>query len=230
LRQASMNIVPSLIGIGAIFGIQLLVSLFAAYFFPTQITSLISLYLFIFVISGIVYTSGIFQELNSAERGYAFLTLPVSTLEKMLGSWLLSSPLFILVYFLLISLIYGLSTLVAHDMSSFTALFSQRTGNAIGGYLIAQTIFFLGACTFKKNSLLKTLLSLFLIGVGLSICMAICAWFLFRGGIGTGGTFTWGVADFSGAGFNKTVHNIFLALLAPFLLLVSYFKLKEREV
>ncbi len=226
LRQASLNMSTFLVGIAAIFGILLLISLLTAYWRPQGISGLPILYLIVFFLSGIVHTSRTFQELNSQEKAYSFLTLPASTLEKMLGSWLLSSPLFIFTYGLFTLLVYGLAVLVARNPDALGALCNAHTLRSIGIYLVVQTIFFLGACTFKKNNLLKTLLALFLFGVCVMVFVLTSSLLLARG-ISFDFSFNSEDIDFGPA---KIIHRLFLALLGPFMLLVSYFKLKEREV
>ena len=229
LRQASMNFTPFFIGIGGIFGILLIIAILTAHFNPNDFGNIFPLGMVIFFASGFIFTSGVFSELNSSGKSYSFLTLPVSSLEKIIGSWLLTSPVYIIVYNLLLAIIYFISTISAGIETSTESFFGTSFLNIVAIYAVLQTIFFLGACAFKNYNFLKTLLSIFLFFVILASFAGSLAGILFQG------HFDGVNMDFDNDSsleyfISKTVPSIFWYGLAPFLLIVSYFKLKEREV
>jgi len=226
-RQALLNIPTLLIGAGAVFGCLLLITLLVAYFNPDDIQNLVALYLVVLFVSGFIFTSRIFSELNQPSTGYAFLTLPASPLEKLLGSWLVSSPVYVAVYVLITFIIYTLGCLIARSPEMIGPFYPEMA-HAIGSFMVLQTIFFLGAITFRKNNMLKTLFALFVFGVILAAFTGISVFIAFEG--------TWQNEDFPLSSISlfedasKVLPFLFEVALGPFLLIVSYFKLKEREV
>jgi hypothetical protein len=232
LRQGTLNIQPLLIAIGGIFGILMLISFLTAYFNPGDLDNMIPLYLVVFFISGFIFTSRVFSELNTPQRSYFFLTLPVSTFEKVLGSWILCSPIYSLFYLAIVSVIFFFSALIAQQPIAFVEIFRAGTFHTIGAYMVIQTVFFLGACAFRNYNFVKTLFTLFIIAVGLAAFSATVGGLLFYGHFkgdfnddAMGGDFP----DTAEYIFTKVIPFIFWYLLGPFLLIVSYFKLKERQ-
>lgn len=229
-RQLTINIHSFWIALGAITGILILISILVAYFNPYELSSLQGLYMAVFYLGGFIFTSKIFYELHAPNRSYAFLTLPVSNLEKLIGAWLITAPLFILVYLLFIFIITSISSLIAGHSAVLVHIFNQDIWQSVANYLVLHSIFFLGACTFKGNNFLKTLLSIFLFMLAVGLFGGLLALLLF------GGTnvqvenvspeFQYFVTDV----FAKIITYLYWYALAPFMLVVSYFKLKERQV
>jgi hypothetical protein len=210
----------------------MLISFLTAYFHPDNLDNMIPLYLVVFFISGFIFTSRVFAELNTPQRSYFFLTLPVSTFEKVLGSWILCSPIYSLFYLIIVSIIFFLSTLIAGQPIAFIEIFREGTFFTIAAYMVIQTVFFLGACTFRNFNFVKTLFTLFIIAVGLAAFTALLGTILFMGHLN--GKFdddNMGESFQDGAEyvFTTVIPFIFWYLLGPFLLIVSYFKLKERQ-
>lgn len=230
LRQISLSLQPLSTSIIATFGILLLISFAVAQFNPSGLPSLVSLYLFVLFLSGFIFTSRILSELNSPQKSYAFLTLPASTLEKLIGSWLLSSPIFLVIYMLLTSFIFWLSLAQAGTTYLFAELFDQELFQSIGLYLILQTIFFLGAATFRSNNFFKTLLSLFVLFTSLGIFSLIVFYLFFKGEFYGEGEFSVGFSTLGNTLTHQVLAFLIRFVLPPFLLVVSYFKLKERQV
>lgn len=228
-RQGTLNFFPLMIGIGGIFGIMLLISLLVAHFNPGDFRDLFGFFMTVFFVGGYIFTSRVLAELNSPRKSYGFLTLPASTLEKLVGSWLLSSPVYILVFMTFITSIYLVSALTAGLSFSLADIFNDTLFKVIWVFMVTQTVFFLGACTFKNYNLLKTLFSLFLIVAVVAAFGGILTWILFGGQI-NGEEFDDNFKMTGEAFFTQVVPFIFFYLIGPFLLVVSYFKLKEREV
>ncbi len=90
-RQAVLNAPPMLIAAGAIFGMLLVVSILTGYYGPENMEGLKAFFLVVFFFGGFILTSSIFSELHTPHKSYFYLTLPVSTLEKVVGSWILTS-------------------------------------------------------------------------------------------------------------------------------------------
>ncbi len=203
------------------------------------------LYPMLLFIGGFIFTSIIFRELYTKARGQFYLTLPASNFEKFSSKWLISAIL----YPIAITIFYWLFSIIAN------AIYTYWNGESLVGfmtdwmgalkdlipiYIVTQAIFFLGAITFTKYNIFKTFFSLFALGMFLMLVFG----FLFR-------FVMWDY--FSGMAFNPefnglqletsssvqvfvqdyvldAIKYLFWLGFAPFLLLVSYFKLKEREI
>ncbi|MDQ3537007.1 MAG: hypothetical protein M3421_15425 [Bacteroidota bacterium] len=229
-RQLTINIHSLWIALGALIGILLLISISVAYFNPQNLGGLQEVYITVFYLAGFMFTSKIFYELHSPNRSFAFLTLPVSNIEKLIGAWLITAPLFALVYLLFIFILTSISSLIAGHSSALEIIFNRETLESIGLYLVLHSIFFLGACTFKGNNFLKTLLWIFLFMMAVLIFAGLLFLLLF----GTTSLHIENVSPefqyFMTDVFTKVLSFLFWYVLAPFMLVVSYFKLKERQV
>ena len=101
----------------------------------------------------------------------------------------------------------------------------------MGIYVVTQSVFFLGALYFRKNNLLKTLLSVFVIQAIFSIVMVFAGWLIL-------GEFNQlneenipaDTMYFFTVNIPEIARTVFWVVTAPFFLIVSYFKFKEREV
>jgi hypothetical protein len=163
------------------------------------------------------------------------LILPANTFEKLLSNWLLTSIVYILVAHVLLSLVLLiaglLSTLIFSTHLEFYNPFTEAGFRNMGIYIVTQSVFFLGALYFRKNNMLKTLLSIFVIIVALGTIAGLFGWIIL-------GEFNQiNEENLPPQGlelFTVTIPHIakilFWGLTAPFFLIVSYFKLKEREV
>lgn len=231
-RQLLLNINTIGVAIAAVVGMLLIISGLTAYSSPSNVQNLVPFYLVLLFIGGYVFTSKIFSELNSPQKSYAFLTLPVSTAEKLVGAWLIVTPLFLTVAIIGVFILIYISSLIAGQPADLPNILSnvhfQRT---VGAFLVTQTFFFLGAATFRSNNFLKTLLALFAIALVVIGYTTLLGYTLLGEGTahigpGTGGELK-GTAEFI---FKELVPFLFWYVLGPFLLVVSYFKLKERQV
>ncbi len=237
-RYFVLNYKPWLIGLGALSGVLLLVSLINAYAsggsfnFPL-ITSLGSVFIFIV---GFMTTSSVFKEIHTPARGQFFLTLPATTIEKLFSHWFITSIAYILIANIILYLVLlfanGLSNLIWGMQWSFFNPFSIGNLELMGQYIVAHSLFFLGAVYFRKNNFLKTLLSLFALYVFLGIILGLSAWAIFgSGGVLLDGNEINHEMQLQLESNFKLINRIFFAgIMAPFCLLVSYFKFKEREV
>jgi len=229
-RQVALNLPPMLIAVGAFFGTLLIGSLFIAYFEPGEVRELKAFYLVAFFMGGYVFTSQIFSELHSPQKSYFYFTLPVSTTEKLAGSWLLSSPVYVLVFSVIIFIVAFMASIVAGDFGFIPDLFDRHYFTSMGVFMVTQTIFFLGASYFRKHNFLKTMFALFLIQIVIGAYGGLLGWTLFGGeGSLQSDDFSGGFKTFVETVIPRIAHIFFWYLLAPFMLVVSYFSLKERQ-
>lgn len=230
-RQLYMNLRAMWVAIAAITGILLVVSGFVAYFNPDDVNNLVPFYLVVLFLGGYIFTSMIFNEMHSPQKSYAFLTLPVSAAEKLVGAWLVVAPVYLITAVVSIFILSTVSSWVAGEPVHLPGLLDEGVIKIIGSFLVIQTIFFLGATAFKGNNFLKTLLALF-------VFFTLMA--MFTGGVGylffsdSGLRFTEQDANLMETKFGFIVKQVipflFWFVLPLYLLVVSYFKLKERQV
>ncbi len=190
-----------------------------------------------FFIMGYVFTSNIFSELRTPQRGYLFLMLPASILEKLLVPWLISSVLFVLasvamiflinILLLVISLIFLGNPVTIFNPCALPVLKMYAI------YLVTQPIFVLGSVYFRRYNFLKTVLSLFVFILILGIYVTLAGKLIINHNF-QGIHFEDGVPQhlehFFTSVFFPAVKILFWGCIAPFFLIVSYFRLKEREV
>jgi MFS family permease len=226
-RHLLLNINSLWIGISAILGTMLIVTLLVAYFSPQTVHGLMPFYLVVFFLAGTVFSSMIYSELNSDKTSYAFLTLPVSTLEKLIGGWIITSPVYILIFSACMFVLILIASIIAGiSPSLFFSMDNQLLGT-IGSYMVVQIVFLLGATTFAGNNYLKTLLAIFVIQMAMSLVLGLLGYAIFPSSV-TGIT---PEAEKTLEGFVKYFNPfLFWGIICFYLLIVSYFKLKERQV
>ncbi len=226
-RQAAMHLQPALIAAGAVFGAMLVISLLVGAFNRQGVPDLLGLYHTVFFLGGYVFASQVFGELHSPQRSYTYLTLPVSTAEKLVGSWLLVSVGFVVVYWVVAFLIYVLANLVSDWPHDPQQMFNRDFFHSVVAFLVTQTIFFLGACYFRKNNFLKTLFALFVVALVVGLYTGGLAWLVLskEGNI----NFDHSTGYDTGKVIGQIATALFRYVLGPFMLIVSYFRLKERQ-
>lgn len=235
-RHSIMNLKTWLIGFGAISGILIVSTLlqsFATGLF--NVGSLSSTGISFIFIAGYLVTSMAYNEIHTPARGQFYLILPANTFEKLLSNWLLTSVIYILVAQVLLSLVLIisglLSALIFSTQIEFYNPFTEAGFKNMGIYVVTQSIFFLGALYFRKNNMLKTLLSLFVIIVVISTVSGLFGWIILgeSNQINEENLPPQGLELFTDT-IPQIARVLFWGLTAPFFLIVSYFKLKEREV
>jgi hypothetical protein len=235
-RQLSVSQQNWLIAAGAIFGVLLIISVLMATFMPGSLPEIQGFYLAAFTFGGLIFTSLIFKELHSPHRSYFFLTLPASSLEKLVGAWLITSPLYILGFTLLSFIIYFISFLISGLPFSLSYFFNERLGESILSYIVIQTIFLWGAVYFRKNNFLKTVLTVLVLGILLSIYATALRYLLLDNQMLL---FVKEEDLVVAPGFPpsafpsdlvKPIFQFTIWALGPYMLLMTYFTLKEREV
>jgi hypothetical protein len=250
VRQGTLYVNQMLLAVAVIFGILFTATVLVAYFSPENLPGIWFFYTGVYFIVGFVLTSAAFSELNSPHSGYAFLTLPVSSLEKLIGAWFITSIVYSLAYFLIVLAMYVVVGLIMPGTVLFDAIelgasnvandpnirtqpetvqIIQLAGfKTILSYLTMQPVFLIGASTFIKNNFLKTLLSVFLFWLGIGLYAALVFWMLFGNAkaLQPGGDISQEMNDI----LEFAIKAITYVVLPLFLITVSYFKIKERQV
>jgi len=238
-RDLVINYKSFLIGIAAVGGFLLLLLLGDTYArgYLSYDPVIVTFYLFFFF-GGLIFTSNMFSELHREDSSYRYLTLPASTLEKLISKWILSSIAFIIVSFVGIQLVILLGAVISTaffevEFHVINILKNEFLSGA-AHYLVIQSIFFLGACAFKNHNFLKTLLAIFVVGAVVSIFSAGVAYLLPGKSIIVNPEYVSELEHLNSSGFLETISQINEIVkwyvIAPFFLIVSYFKLTERQV
>ena len=134
------------------------------------------------VAGGLLFTSTLFAELPDKPRAHAYLTLPISTLERWAVRMLLSTVGYAAValvgYFLVTLLGAGISQLIRGQAQPVFAP-SVDDWRAVLAYLVTSSLFLFGAIYFRRWNALKVILSLAGLFLGLALIAAGVAWLLF---------------------------------------------------
>ena len=207
----------------------------------------------IIYIMGFIFAAKQYKIFTYTPSGMHYLLIPATHLEKLVASILLSTVYFfgmaMITYSIgnivgtnLLNVIFSQSHPVSWDMFSFSNASSIGDNmhfmqvspfiEMIIGFLAIQSIFLLGSIYFKGNAVAKTMLSIFAIFLVLGIIELLMLKVLF-GGMSIGGD----MRSLNFSSDNSTAltvfGNIFKTigyLLIPFLWVVTYFRLKEKQV
>jgi len=135
-------------------------------------------------LGGLIFTSISFREMKSPQQRMEYLLVPVSPFEKYLSRLVLSGVGFVVLTAVLMALysvmLLALSMLMVKAPSpifnplSHTVLIQAKT------YLTIHAAFFLGAIYFRKNAFLKTVFTIFVVGIGMAIISMILGQMVFR--------------------------------------------------
>ncbi len=185
------------------------------------------------VICGYIITSTIFKEINSKHSGWFYTMLPANPSEKVLSYWSLSSIGYIIVAsiaMILVSILTSLVTIILFKTNFYVYNpFCESNVFFMVNYCIFQSIFFLGAIYFKKNNFIKTILAIMLFVTALIVVVGVVNFLLFE---------ETSIKYVELVNENKegkialkyVAEFVYYGLLVPFMLIVSYFRIKEREV
>ncbi|MDA3958862.1 hypothetical protein [Oceanispirochaeta sp.] len=196
-------------------------------------------------LGGLIFTSLSFKEAHSVNLIHNWLMTPASPLEKFLQKLLLTTVFYILALlagFFLATCLNSLIYLIFFKRSVplFNPAQSWLWVN-IGHYLIVQSIFFLGAVWFRKYNFVKTVLTINVLQIGMTLTGGTIALLTYWGPIreatnGNAGFFMEG-GQILIENFNRlnplvitTMKIVYFGLLAPFFWFVSWLRMREIEV
>ncbi len=193
------------------------------------------------MIGGAILSSLAFREIHDAQKGHLYLTLPSSLLEKLVSKLLLTTVGYIVVtilFFYLLSLLARLLNLLVFDYASeIFNPFTTEVWQLSRIYVIIQSFFLFAGVYFRKIAFLKLFFILFMISIILSLFAGLAGRIIFRNygqffrGFQVPGDFMSSAALES---FANTIANIatfiFYWIMAPYFWILSYFRLKEKEV
>ena len=134
------------------------------------------------LVGGFLLTSTLFAELPDKPRAHAYLTLPISMLERWAVRVLLSTVGYAAValigYFLVTLLGSGIRVLIL-GKSALYLVPQAGVWHMTLGYLVISSLFLFGAVYFRRWNALKVVLSLAALFLGLALVAASVSWLLF---------------------------------------------------
>jgi len=197
-------------------------------------------------LGGFIVTSLAFREARQNGGGIFYLTLPASSLEKFASKLLTTSVGYALgstvFYTAVAAASEGINRLIFGFGNPFFNPFDLRVLEAIGYYLVAQSVFLLGSVWWRKTAFLKTWGSLMAVAFG----VALVGWVAIRIAfarylhgpevdLGTiPGLGALMLQAQSGHGLlvdiGRVLRIVFLAGTAPVCWLIGWLRLREIEV
>lgn len=206
----------------------------------------VGFYIATLLVLGTVFTSTAFNELNNKSEAHHYLSIPASSLEKLISKWLVTGIIYVIAF----NIFYWVFTLFSNGLTTW--LFGESAGawnpfaarNGMNGkspffmsqlYLALHTTYLAGAVYFRKYSYFKTAIAQSAISFAIMGIVALMGYMFFssvmNGNIGS-------VQVTQTSGFLNSMESIlpsigkfFLWIVTPlWMLTYSYFKLKETEV
>lgn len=131
--------------------------------FPHQTTGNHAFFFFILMITGFSMSASSFKDMHDKQGCAHYLTIPASVTDRFLAKWLQSSILFslaaVLLYYLSSWVCVMINHLMVHEYTAPLNITDSGLWLDIKKYLICQSIFLFGGAYFKKNPLMKTVLT-----------------------------------------------------------------------
>ncbi|RFS22674.1 hypothetical protein DVR12_12825 [Chitinophaga silvatica] len=256
-KYATDNLKFYILGALATFGIMTGIGAFGvlvAHTTYTSTTNIIPFYYIGLYLGSALLTSRSFNEFSSKEKSIDFLMLPASQFEKFLTTFLITVVGYFIFYhiscFLSLNIIEGLQNMkynnqvkLVHDYE----FLSNYREYWYYGYFLLQAIILLAATWFHKYTLIKTIVSLFVVLLAVALVHSFIILCLF----GTEGEMYKRTAPFFLVG--KQIYNLsnnssyteiyiipewlrntylFIVkfIVGPALLVLTYFRLKDKEI
>ena len=243
-RDILSNINTTLITFGAVTAVIYLISAITAYNSAPSGQLYFTLFTNLLFAGGLIVTSMIFKEMHRKETAQNYLLLPASNFEKFFSRLLISTVGFAMITVIGITAISylseGVNTLIFKRHNVLFNPFSKMVWTLMAHYMVAQSIFFLGAVFFRKYHFIKTINVIFLIQISVSIIAAlfvrIVYFDLFDGFFRIGNTsllFQWEKLSLDASSFTgllNTLKILYWLVPAPLFWTIAYFRIKEVEV
>ncbi len=234
LKQSSILVIIAALG-----GILVLVSFLDAYgdlgaHFHRN------LYLFIFFAAGLFLTGRTFTELHDPVKGYAWLLLPASNLDKTASRILLASVIYwvgSLLFYMLFALVSeGLNTVFLDRRHLLLNPFDPVLLYGALTFISIQAPFLIGAVYFKKHAMSKSILVMLGASLCLGLCVAAATWLILEGQVSSMDVrnlfYSWENEDLTPFGQAvMTVVKVFFWLVVPAVSwTICFFRHKETEL
>ena len=199
------------------------------------------------MITGSFFASKFFSEIHSKTQGVNYFMIPATQLEKLLSAIIISVVYFFILF--IITYVIGnlMHTYLNNLLADYFMAFSHKTlqwslfqSNFSGitplkivfiTFVISQAIFLLGSIYFKRTVFLKTLFSVFVMLFALTNIEVILYAIFVEGRLELSVYIPAEILMKNlNVKFYEVILNVLLYSSAPFLWVVSYFRLTEKEV
>jgi hypothetical protein len=197
-------------------------------------------------LGGFIVTSLAFREVHQNGGGVFYLALPASSLEKFASKLLTTSVGYALGSVVFTTAVAAVSELINRLVfgfgHAFVNPFDARVYEALGYYLVAQSVFLLGSIWWRKLAFLRTWGLLVAVASGVALVGGITLRIVFHPYF-HGGTIN--LSDVPGwenlirqaslgygplAGMGRVLRIVFLAATAPVCWLIGWLRLRDTEV
>ncbi len=231
-----------LIGYGSMVGLFSFIFFFIANNSYGEKIDLTQFYLIGLFLTGIFISGMAFTDFRSKERAMSYLTIPASLLEKFLSILFLTTIGFIVSFTVIFFVFNGIAIIAGlafFDLEvNFINLFTLEVWKTLSAYIVIQSLFLAGAATFRKVPLFFTILIMFIGGIIMSTYLGILSYSLFNefneASNSDFGIFSLKTKDFRYNAEDETALKYFKYFInyatAPIFWVVTYLKLKEKEV
>jgi hypothetical protein len=194
--------------------------------------------------AGFIFTSMCFATSMHSRRGqHAWLMLPVYAHEKLAAkiiTYSLAYPLILILFTFVSSLIAeGAMWIIFRNTVPLFNLFDPMIWQMVGHYIVASSLFLMGASYFKSAHLIKTVLSVLLFSVSLSIILGLVtrvaynAYFdnMLAGNFNIDENLIMAAIDVDRWGRIGEIigKSIYWGVLTPLFWTVTYFRIREKE-
>ena len=184
------------------------------------------------VAGGLLFSSTLFAELADKPRAHAYLTLPISMLERWTVRLLLSTVGYVAValtgYFLVTLLASGISQLIRGQSHPVFAP-SLDEWRIVLGYLVSSSLFLFGAVYFRRWNALKVVMSLAGLFLGLALAGTGVSWLLLSEFTGNFDPLMARVPHVMEA-VDVGVRIFFWGIMGPLFWFLTWLRLRETEV
>lgn len=198
----------------------------------------------ILLAGGAFFTSLAFTHFGEKTSRLFYLNLPASNLEKFTAKWITTALLYPIAIWLLYVVFSWLTNKINFQYTggeSFIPLpaFGENTWLMMRVYLVGQTVFLTGAVIFHRYAIFKTGISIMLLQIFLMFFLYLCARIIlpemFEGWTAPASPdrvylISDAFKDFVDNRLEEVLEDIFWLALAPTMLVIGFFKLKEKEV
>lgn len=196
-----------------------------------------NLYAITLIFTGI-YNTKLLTKLRPDGQGLHQITLPASQLEKLLSVLVYSAVVFPLLYSIVFFASNYLTYFIFHrfewmHMELLTFDFTSNMmpfSTAIWGMIILNAIFILGALWFKKHYFLKTIASGIAIGVLVGLLLGATNHLPAISSTIADHSYIWWEAERNTLKWIDPALRALNYLIAPFLWMVAYFRLTEKQI
>ncbi len=193
------------------------------------------------VVGGLLFTSTLFADLHDKPRAHAYLTLPISTLERWGVRLLMSTVGYaaaaLVGYFLVTLLGSGVSQLI---WGRSHAIFAPDADvwRAILAYLVTSSLFLFGAVYFRRWHAIKVILAVAGVWLVLLLLAAGLTWLLFSAfpvfpalsGHFDELTLNLGIPPRLEEAITLSAKIFFWGIMGPLFWLLTYLRLSRAEV